>query len=665
MCGISVILKRDGSRVEKNDLVRMVSTLHHRGPDEAGIVLLNQDQVGLGHARLSIVDLPTGLQPMASAAARPSSSRSADLWITFNGEIYDYRELRSRLADWGYPFRTRSDTEVILAAYERWGSDCLQHLNGEFAFAIWDVRAQKLFCARDPAGVKPLYFYESGEEILIASEAKAILALQNVPRKISRDYLCGPFMGIYLPGVSAFEGIHTLEPGGVLEVISGRVRTRVWWRPQYSTVEMLGPEDAQSIFRDKLSKAVARRCVADVPVHVYLSGGVDSTAICGLMREHQPELTAFNIAFDDAHMDESPIAARIARYYGVRFESIRITNDDMADDLERAVFHTELPIANPNTMAKLALSRFVHSKGYKVCLTGEGADELLGGYPYFKLEALWRMWARGGEEARQADRLWKRFKKLEYRSKGLGWYPALNWRRGPRLFGYACFNEMRVRKARRAHRFLLNADTLAPDDSNGPVVCFERTFDQEWMKTLDPFHASREIAFNQLAGYLIPNLGDRVEMANSLECRTPFLDRELIEFVNTVPPDCMMEIATLREKALLHQSLQGTLPPFMSEIHKHPFLAPGWSKFSSTSKGKALFDHWLSPGAFRDAGLLNGKRVRALRRMWKLTPEESLLRKQLDIILGSVLSLHILHDQYIRCAIPSNPRYPCVELSSA
>jgi asparagine synthase (glutamine-hydrolysing) len=314
-------------------------------------------------------------------------------------------------------------------------------------------------------------------------------------------------------------------------------------------------------------------------------------------------------------------------------------------------------------MAKLALSRFVHLKGYKVCLTGEGADELLGGYPYFKLEALWRMWARGGEEARQADQLWKRFKKMEYRSKGLGWYPGLNWRRGPHLFGYACFNEMRVRKTRGAHRLLLNADSFDLNDSNDPVTCFERAFDRDWMKTLDPFHASREIAFNQLSGYLIPNLGDRVEMANSLECRTPFLDRELLEFVNTIPPDFMMEIGTLREKALLHQSLQGIFPPFMSEIHKHPFLAPSWSKFSSTSKGKALFDYWLSPGALRDAGILNGKRVRALRRIWKLTPEESLLRKQLDIIMGSVLSLQVLHDQFIRRKIPSNPRYPCVDLS--
>jgi asparagine synthase (glutamine-hydrolysing) len=663
MCGISVILKRDGSRVERDDLVRMVSTLHHRGPDEAGIVLLNQDQVGLGHARLSIVDLSTGLQPMASAAGRPSSSGLADLWITFNGEIYDYQALRSSLADWGYPFRTHSDTEVILAAYERWGSDCLHHINGEFAFAIWDTHAQMLFCARDPAGVKPLYFYESSEEVLIASEAKAILTLQRVPKKISQDYLCGPFMGVYPREVCAFEGIRSLEPGGVLEVILGRVTTRVWWRSQYSSVETLGRQDAQAIFREKLSEAVARRCVADVPVHVYLSGGADSTAICGLMREHQPGLTAFNIGFDDPHMDESPIAARIARHYGVRFESIRFTNEDLVDDLEKAVFHTELPIANPNTMAKLALSRFVHLKGYKVCLTGEGADELLGGYPYFKLEALWRMWARGGEEARQADQLWKRFKKMEYRSKGLGWYPGLNWRRGPHLFGYACFNEMRVRKTRGAHRLLLNADSFDLNDSNDPVTCFERAFDRDWMKTLDPFHASREIAFNQLSGYLIPNLGDRVEMANSLECRTPFLDRELLEFVNTIPPDFMMEIGTLREKALLHQSLQGIFPPFMSEIHKHPFLAPSWSKFSSTSKGKALFDYWLSPGALRDAGILNGKRVRALRRIWKLTPEESLLRKQLDIIMGSVLSLQVLHDQFIRRKIPSNPRYPYVDLS--
>ena len=657
MCGIAVVVDRAGGRVDRAWLARMASTQAHRGPDQAGYATSTRGEAGLAHVRLAILDREGGLQPMRCA-------RSSRL-IIFNGEIYDHEALRRELGEAGYPFRTRSDTEVILAAYDRWGADCPAHLNGEFAFVIWDETTRTVFAARDAAGTKPLFWHEGGGRLSLASEGKAILALPWVERALSKDFLCGPFFGVYPRAVSAFEGVHCLAPGESLVAAQGQaVRTGPWGPARFAPERggcdpAMGIEEARALVRREVTAAVERRRVADVPVHVYLSGGVDSTILCGLLARGQPELTAFHIGFDDPKLDETQRAREVAAFHGARFEVVRFGAADLAADLERTLWHTELPVGNPNSVARLALSRLARDHGAKVCLTGEGADELFGGYPYFKLEALWRRWeGASGPEARTCRDLWRRFQAMEQASKGLGWYPGSAWRRAPRTFGFASFNELRALRVRGMHRRLLRADRLALTDADDPAARFYADLDPLALRSLHPMQVSRLIADRQLAGYLIPNLGDRVEMAHGIEGRLPFLDTRLRAAVETIPPEHHLDLAHLREKRLLHEAFPDMIPPGAGPLHKHPFLAPGWSEVSQTKLGRALFEAHLSPTAIRDAGIFRALPLRVLRTVWPWLPRASNLRRQLDILLGSALGVQVLHARFVAQTIPSDPEFP-------
>lgn len=652
MCGIAAILDHDGAPVERAWLARMASVQAHRGPDGAGCAFATAGNVGLAHVRLAIRDAAGGAQPMWCARTRRV--------VTFNGEIYDADALRARLADGGYPFRTRSDTELLLAAYDRWGPGCAQHLNGEFAFTIWDDRARTLYAVRDPAGVKPLYWHEGAGRLAIASEAKGILALPWVERAIARDFLCGPMMGVYPRAVSAFAGVHSLAPGDALTAAPGQpTRVHTWWTPRVVTDTAMTLDDARALVRAEVTAATARRLDADVPVHAYLSGGVDSTIVCGLLAQARSGVTAFHVGFDDPVLDEAARAREVARAFGVGFEAIRFGAAQLADGVERAVWHTELPLANPNSVARLALSGLAHAHGARVVLTGEGADERFGGYAYFKLEALWRRWQGAtGAEAAACAAQWRAFQAAEQPSKGLSWVPGTAWRRAPRTFGYPSFHELRARRVRGLHRWLLDPGPLPFTADDDPTARFYADLDADALRASHPFHASRTIADRQLAGYILPNLGDRVEMANAVEGRTPFLDAQLRAVVDTIPPHLQLDPVTLREKRLLHEAFAHLIPPSAAPLHKHPFLAPGWSEVARTPAGRRLFDAHLSPAALARTGLFRVVPLTALRALWPWTPRASNLRRQLDILMGSALGVQLLHQQFVAQPPASDPEFP-------
>ncbi len=637
------MVDRDG--VDLAILARMSALLQHRGPDEGGMVRLDAGRVGLAHRRLIIRDAAGGAQPMRSSVG--------DVYITFNGEIYDCEVLRATLSEWGYPFHSRSDTEVLLAAYVRWGVECVHHLLGEFAFVIWDGRDGSLFAARDPAGVKPLFYHETARGIAIASEAKAILSVPGAPRAISKDYLCGPFLGVYGGDVCAFEGVHAVTPGGWLRVdAAGRTQVGRWWPLTPSEVDDVAFDAAAEVVRNEVSLAVERRMSSDVDVHVYLSGGIDSAVIARQLRERSSRVMAFTVGFDEPGLDETRRAAAVASALSIPFHPIRVGTEALVDDVERAVWHTELAFGNPNTMARLALSRFAASHGVKVCLTGEGADEVFCGYPYFKLEALWRRWEGGASDA---PRLWRQFQDLERTSKGLGWYPGLDWRRAPRTFGFACFNELRALRVRGLHRWLIRPDRWGDDwtEDDDPAARFYTAYSADRLARLDPIQVSREIAQDQLSGYLIPNLGDRVEMAYSIEGRTPFLDQRLRRAVDRLPAGFHLDVATLREKRLLHAAFDDVVP-LVADARKHPFLAPGWSVVAATPRGRELFETWLSPWSLEMTGLFQVRTIRALFALWKTLPRGLLLRAQLDIVMGSVLCAQILAHQFTSANLPTH-----------
>jgi asparagine synthase (glutamine-hydrolysing) len=638
MCGINMILKKDRSPAEREEIARMCSAISHRGPDGAGYALLDGGALAFGHVRLSIIDLQEGDQPLYN--------EDGAVCIIFNGEIYDYRLLREELIDQDHCFRTHSDTEVIVHLYEQYGMDFIHRLNGEFAFILWDAHSRRLLAARDRCGVKPLFYWQTEQEILISSEVKGIFALKRVPRSINPDYMIGPLLGVFPRAISAFAGIRNLNPGHFLIVESdGRAHEVSYWQPTFKTNPAISFAEAKDEVRRLFTRAVERRMVADVPVGTYLSGGLDSTLVCGLSAARTSKLKAFSVGFGKTIYDETDAARQTAAHYGAEFEAIDCGNDALAENFLKTIFHIEQPIANPNSIAKQVLSRLVRSKGYKVCLTGEGSDEIFGGYAYFKLERIWRMMLAGGEQARQGHALWKRFKKLETPSEGILWSRSNHWRKLELVFGYPSFQQMRAADITRGMNWILTPEVIERASFPTPYDYFLSEFPPEQLSQLDPFNATKLITFNQLVSYIIPCLGDRVEMANSVECRTPFLDRDLIEFAATIEPSHFMDIDHLMEKLLLRAAFADLLPPVVAGTHKYPFLSPNWRSLRETAEGARLFGEFLSPERLRAAGLFRPALIRHLVRYWRWLPNRVAI--WIDTLAGIVLGMQALHYLFV------------------
>jgi len=618
----------------------MASVLRHRGPDEAGYCVLHGGRVGLAHLRLKIIDLEHGQQPMFSA--------DGTLAIAFNGEIYDFIEMRRKLMDEGFRFNTRSDTEVLLALYQRHGLDFFRHLEGEFAFVLWDGANQRLIAARDRSGVKPLFYYRDPrtDELIFASEAKAILSLERVPHAISTEYMIGPWFGAFPVAASAFQDISALPPAHVMVVDGAKIDIRPYWEHRYETRQMSLGEACEEL-RFLFTKAVRRRLVADVPVGTFLSGGIDSSLVCAKMAEAGYEFRAFNIGFGGSVYDESNQARRVAEHYGVPFETFDCTIDRTAEALEDTLFHIEYSMVNPCAVGKFLLSRLVRDSGYKVCLTGEGADESFAGFPYFKLEKLWRMQLEGKESDRKAASLWKRFKSIESRSEGAMWHRRSDWKKMEHPFGYPCFHRQRALDYAELLPSIMNVQALGIEPGRGPHEVYEQAYDAAAMCALDPVNAARVITWRQLYNYVIPVLGDRPEMAHAVECRTPYLDREMLEFSDRLPPEFLVDIEQLREKFILHEAFRDILPPAVLEGHKHTYLSPDWRALRQSPRGRQLIDHYLSTEQLRSKRIFNPSGIRRYYWLWRTLPYGSALRKRLDLMLGAVLSIQILSERLV------------------
>jgi asparagine synthase (glutamine-hydrolysing) len=641
MCGIAVVRRFDDGAVDPADLERMLGAIAHRGPDDAGYALVDDDRLGLGQVRLSIIDLTTGDQPIFDPARGTA--------VVFNGELYDHQELRAELEARGHRFYTTTDTEVLLHLYGEYGLDFVDRLNGEFSFVIWDQRRRRIVAARDPVGIKPLFFRATASEILFGSELKALFALERVPRRIAPEYLTSAFVGVCPETACAFDGVQAVAPGTALVIdADGTRREYRYWRPPLDEVargRTLAEDQAE--LRSRLTAAVRRRLIADVPVHVYLSGGVDSTLVLALMTELGARPTAYHIAFPHSDFDESRAATEIAAHYGVPLDVVSCTMERLADVVEDTVTHAEGTVANLNAAAKLLLSRHVRARGTKVCLTGEGADESFAGYQYFKLEALWRLMQSGGAEAERGRALFARFAQIESRSEGILWDARERWRRAEQPYGYPCHLQVRVDELERLFHWMFDFGALGLGRESAPPAVLRRLFPPTELRRLEPMNAARTMAFHALSGYIIPTLGDRVEMANSIECRPPFLDRALIDFACRLPPERLLDLDTLREKWILHQTFADLLPPLVKRGHKHPLLSPSWRRFADTARGRQLVADHLSPAAVRRAGLFRPSFVRLLVSLWRSVPLGSGLAKRLDLGVGAILTTHILHDRFV------------------
>jgi len=639
MCGIAGLWNFDGKLAEAERLRQMIALLRHRGPDACGVY--TDRDLGLAHARLKIIDLEGGQQPMANG--------DGTLWITFNGEIFNYVELRDELTQRGRKFRTSSDTEVILQMYEEKGEECVQWFNGQWAFAIWDARKRKLFLSRDRMGIRPLFYTRTSEALVFGSEIKAILAHPGVPRELDAVGLDQIFtFWCTLAPRTAFQGIHELPPGHSMTVENGKVDLHRYWQLSFDGNGEPGRSEQRYVdeLRDLLTDATRIRLRADVPVGAYLSGGIDSTVIAALAKDCVgTRLKTFSVAFESAEFDESRYQKDAVEWLQTDHHSVRCSDEDIGREFPAVIRHTEKPILRTAPSPLFYLSRLVREQGYKVVLTGEGSDEVLGGYDIFKEAKIRRFWAA------QAD---SKFRPLLLKRL----YPYLgNLRSQSPAYLEAFF---RVRPEDVANPFFSH---LPRWELTARLKAFFSMEVQEQLRSYDaptelrtalpckfggwhPFHQAQFLeTTGLLPGYILSSQGDRMAMAHSVEGRFPFLDYRVVEFAARVPPHLKMKV--LNEKYLLKQAAGNRIPPSVRNRPKQPYRAPDAASFFSPD-GKARHEYakeLFSPARIRQDRVFDPRAVEKL--VQKVQRGQAIGVKDNMAVVG-ILSTQLLVDQFMR-----------------
>lgn len=606
MCGIAGILRGDGSPVARDVLLRMVATLDHRGPDAHGLSL--RGPVGLGHTRLSIIDLAGGLQPM--------SSRDGSLTVTFNGEIFNYLELREELIGLGRQFDSNSDTEVLLQAYAQWGESCVTRFNGQWAFAIWDDNLQKLFISRDRFGKRPLFYTRIGNDVLFASEIKALFAHPGVAKSIDPVSLDQLFtFWATLPARTVFRGIHQLPPAHSLTVANGELKVSRYWDFDFSTqFDGRSSDELQSDLLDRLTEAVQIRLRSDVPVGAYLSGGLDSSVTASLAKTlNRDRLCTFSVEFEDAEFDESHYQQEVVRSLGTAHQTVRCTHDDIGRVFPQVIRHTETPILRTAPAPMYLLSKIVREAGFKVVLTGEGADEILGGYDIFKEAKLRRFCSREPDSRRRQTLL----KRLYPYMKNIQSQPAayLNafFKVRPGDLQSPFFSHLPRWELTSKLKGFFSAEVLAASYDSDPIQEAEALLPDAF-RNWDRFSQSQYLeTTGLLAGYILSSQGDRMAMANGIECRSPFLDTNIAEFAMNLPS--RLKMAGLNEKHILKKATSHLVPDVIRQRSKQPYRAPDVQSFFDTQTGMARFeyvDDLLSTSSIESSGLFDAGQVSKL-----------------------------------------------------
>lgn len=570
MCGIAAFFSQD-KPISRHALKAATRSLHHRGPDSHGAWISGDSRVALGHSRLSIIDLSTGDQPITSEDGR--------IHIVVNGEFYDFERQRRELEQRGHRFRTRSDSEVALHLYEEYGTQCLSHLRGEFAFVLWDERNRLLLAARDRFGIKPLHYTVHGGVLYVASEVKALFAA-GVPARWDEEYFYQHSTGPAMADRTLFDGVHQVPPGHYLAAGQHGHRLFRYWEFYYPPAQELANsrrDDRSYVeeFSAVFEEAVRLRMRADVPVGCYLSGGLDSCATLGFAARHSPgPIKAFTLTFDQAAYDESEVAREMAKLAGADFYPIPIRQADIADHFEDSVWHSETLCSNGHGVSKFLLSRAVRDAGYKVVYTGEGSDEIFGGYVHFRTDML--RYNTQGQDPAEVQRLLQELEAANAVSRGL-LIPASDstgLESVQRLLGFVpgCLRVFdtwgQLRKQILADAF---KERFAGRDS---ARLFLDPFDISGvLEGRDPLNKSLFVwAKGFLPTYLLNILGDRMEMAHSIEGRVPFLDHRVVECVCRAPVS--MKIRGMTEKYLLREAAKPVITDTVYRRQKHPFLAP-------------------------------------------------------------------------------------------
>lgn len=604
MCGIVGYLNLDGEKLDgsKKIISQMCQSIFHRGPDEDGMIVI--DSAALGMTRLSIIDLTTGQQPIANG--------DESAWIVFNGEIYNYKELQELLRKKGRTLRTSSDTEVIVQLYDEFGVDCLQYLEGMFAFAIWDRDKRRLFIARDRMGEKPLHWGIFGGQLIFGSEIKGILAHPNAQRELNPEALMRYLALEYIPAPhSIFKGINKLMPAHYMVIENGDVSIRNYWNPSTKQIKISEPEAREQLMA-LLKKSIELRLIADVPLGIFLSGGIDSSAIAAIASQLKGEpIKTFSIGFADKSFDESAHALAVAKHIGSDHKVMTFEPELAFETMQDLWQILDEPLADASILPTFFLSRLT-KKHVTVALAGEGGDELFGGYPTYQAHGMAKLWSALPRPLRRGL-IEPALRKLPVSHNNLSFdfkvkrfisaaeEPTL--RRHLRWMGS-------IRRSEHKHlltRDILNACSLSENEDE----LFDSPFNRLMMPSSsigdDPTLAMHLDLSTFLPDQLLVK-SDRASMAASLELRLPFLAYPLVEFALSLPTS--LKVNATNTKVILRNTAAPLLPEYILKRPKKGFGIPvaKWIK----SDFRPIVDEFLNENFLRSQGIFEPAYVRNL-----------------------------------------------------
>ncbi|MEX2580560.1 MAG: asparagine synthase (glutamine-hydrolyzing) [Verrucomicrobiales bacterium] len=648
MCGIAGFFS--ASSIDENKsrqvLGDMLETLHHRGPDGRGEHIDSPLGLAMGHTRLSINDLVGGWQPMFSGDTK--------LVQTTNGEFYDFKRYRSMLMAEGGRMSTKSDSEIALGLYRKHGLGFTEHLRGEFAMVLYDEEKDELIMVRDRFGVRPLFFAVKGDTLVYGSEVKAVIAHPKVEAKLDSAGVLHQLMQTIVPGTSAFRDVHALQPGHVMRVRKRNgsldIETHRYWDMNFPLAEdrpdKVDPQEHIERVRDELIRAIVFRLEADVPVGCYLSGGIDSCCILGLATgAMQSAVKAFTISFDDDAYDEASIARQMAESMGADQEMIHLKAEDLyGENYIDTVWHAERSFYNTLGVAKYLMSKRVNECGYKTVITGEGADELFGGYPALKRDMFLHGMAHETPEAQaelhaaleRSNKLFKGAILSEEQHQHPAWEAKCGFTPS---WIQPWMATLELAKP------LLSGDLKKELSGYDPIAAIAEKVDGDQLKGRHPLDIAQYTWSKcQLEGQILNWGGDRVDMANSMESRPAFLDHHVAAAAVDVPPN--LRIKGNIEKWVLREAVKGVLPEVLYKREKFAFMAPpAHTDEAKKKKVEALISEYLGQSKVKDAGLLDPVEVSSFLDGWRSdTDPVSLVRK--DTVLNHLLCVQILHGQF-------------------
>jgi asparagine synthase (glutamine-hydrolysing) len=644
MCGIAGLWKPGGYGEDTSRWAEaMAERIHHRGPDGRGFHYDPDNGLAMVHTRLSIIGLDAGDQPIYGR----DDDGTAGLVGTINGEFYDYKRLRGLLRTDGFRFNTKTDSEIALKLYRKHGLDFVAHLRGEFAFAIFDEAKQQLILVRDRFGIRPLFWHSGPNGFFWGSEMKAMFAHPDVPREVCPKAQLHQLMQVMVPGMTLYQGIHALKPGHMLIVSRNGdgfdVEERRYWDAEFpldGEHDQASDEEFIERVREALVESIAFRLEADVPVACYLSGGIDSCSIIGMAAAiQQSPVKAFTISFDDARYDEAHIATEMAEMAGADQDILRLKAEDLyGKNFEDAVMYSERTFYNTLGVAKMLMSRHVREVGYKVVITGEGSDELFGGYAQFKADLFLHDPAYASSPAAAEMRERNAIFSGSVLAEQTVSHPAFEEVMGftPSWIQPWMLTLERVKP-------LLSDEFRARLGDYDPIAAIAYSLDKSM---LDGRHVLDKAQYSwiktMLEGQILNWGGDRVDMANSLESRPAFLDHHVAELALRIPPHVRVRDGV--EKWVVREAMKHVLPEVLYKREKFAFMAPP----AHTDKKKAaeidkLIDKWLSSEKIRAHGIFDEARLRHSIAEYRES-EDHASNTRKDIILNHAIALHAIEE---------------------